>query len=321
MPRLYTADQIVSSARDKSQVPDSGASGTQDQDVLDLVNDWLFDELIGEIFEVKEEYFVVADRIPVVAGLSRFRVDSRAMYQVERDIRYVNSDGNFEPRITQFIPGKIDQFAIDSSKSARPRGFYVQGNDIILWPEIDGTAGGSMEHAFPFRPGEMVLLAACRKIVSVTPATNTITVDTAVPGSWSVLNLFDVHSPFSGAEIKSWDKTAITVSGTTIVFGSTIDGAVFREKAFAVGDYVCLAGEAALPGVPVEFHPIVAQAGAVALTEKFGDPQHYQMLKARLDQKMAKAMKHLYPRVQGKPKPMRGTPFTEIQGRKYFGTG
>ena len=74
-----------------------------------------------------------------------------------------------------------------------------------------------------------------------------------------------IHSPNSGSEIKAFDITASAASGTDITFTATdIDGSTFGSYAAAAGDYVCLAGECALPFLPYEMHPLVAIAAASA---------------------------------------------------------
>ncbi len=321
MPRLFTANEIINAARQKAMLPDTDALGTTDQDLLDWVNEYLFDELIGRVLEVKEEYFIRSQRTTLAANTSRYRINPRAMFQKLRDLRHLNSDDVYQNDLLHLVPGKIGQLADAATGTAtRPEAFYLEGNEIVLWPSMGGSPDGKLEQVFPFRPGEIVLIANCRKVLTV-DSTTMITLDESKPTAWTTANIFDIHSPSSGAEVKAWDKGASTVTGSSITFTSVIDGTLSGEQAVAAGDYVCLAGEAALPGLPVEMHPILGQAAACAIAEALGDQSMLKVYVARLEKKVKVALDAMQPRVEGRPRHVTGTPYIGLQGSGFYNRG
>jgi len=311
MPRSFTAEELVAVARQQTMTPDTGALGTGDQDILDWINEWFFDELIGAIVEVKEEYFHVSKKTSL-DGSTYYRINPRAMYNKLRDLRLVNSGGGYSTSFRQIVPGKVQGLGGGSdSSSSSPSGFWIEGDYIRIWP--GGANSGSLEQVFSFRPGELVFSTAARRIQSISD--NTVTLTEAAPIGWTTANTFDCHSPLSGAEIKFWDKAATTVSATTITFAAAINGTITGERVAEVNDYITLTNEAALPGVPIEFHPLLGRAGACAIAEALGDTEELQVHLGRLREKMRMSLKHLEPRVDGKKKRIVGTPFISMHGK------
>ena len=115
----------------------------------------------------------------------------------------------------------------------------------------------------------------CRRVTSVNTTTKTVGTDTNLPTGWTTVNTFDIHSSKSGAEIKIWEASASAVGGSgtldKVTFSAAIDGSTFGTTAVEVGDWICLTGEAALPALPVDMHPLLVRAGAARIAEARGD--------------------------------------------------
>jgi hypothetical protein len=316
MPRIWTADQILDASAKRYMVPRNiNALGSDQQSIIDRINEWMFGELIGEIMGKREDYFHVTTQISAVEN-ARFRINPRAMYQKLHKVRHLDSVGHETKPFVYMGSEEIRDVGAEAAKT--PQAYYIEGSEIKLWPSLDSSSDGTLEQTFPFRPGELVLLDKARKITAVDTATGVITVNQIIPSAWDTAELYDIHSPYSGAEIKGWDKVATVASETGMTL-TNIDGSVAGERAVAVGDYICLAGEAAVPGVPYEFHPLLVQAGAVALGEKFGEKDAVKLHQARLDREMKTALKGIITRVEGERKPVCGTRFVAAQGASYGG--
>lgn len=312
MASVFTSDELLALARDIGKIPNTEAPGSTDSDLLGFMNLYLKDTMAPAILEVREGYFDRQVRTTLVASTSRYRVDPRAILGTLRDIRYVNSSGYRSPPLEQISPGEVDQTE-DSTSASVPTGFYLEGDYIVLVPTLGSSVSGSLEQVVPLRPGELVLETNTRVVSAVNTSTKTITTSSAVPSGWSTDDTFDVHSKESGAELKCWDKVASTVSGTTITFTTDIAGTLTGEYAIAVGDYVCLAEEAAVPAVPKDMHEILALATAVEFTASV-DLEHSQFLEKKLTQKMKIALEAMKPRIAGKRKVLRMAPFIALQG-------
>jgi len=312
MAKVFTSDELLTLARDIGKIPNTEAPGSADADLLGFMNLFLKDTMAPAIMDVREGYFDRQVRTTLVASTSRYRINPRAILGTLRDIRYINSSGYRSPPLEQISAGEVDQ-AKDSDSATVPTGFYLEGDYIVLLPTLGSSVSGSLEQVVPLRPSELVLETNVRVVSAVNTGTKTITTSASVPAGWSTNDTFDVHSKYSGAELKCWDKVASTVSGTTITFTTDIAGTLTGEYAIEVGDYVCLAEEAAVPAIPKDMHEILALATAVEFTASV-DLEHSQFLEKKLTQKMQIALGAMKPRIPGKRKVLRMAPFIALQG-------
>ena len=271
MALQYTGDQILKRMRDTGMFPgdSAAAEGTSDADLLEHVNDSLLGEMVEFVRRLREEFFIATERINLVSGTGRYRINARAMGNTVRDLYWRSGSG---ATASMELLEQIDRSAIPylgGASSSEPNSFYVEGNHIVLFPE-DASAG-ILEISFPFRPGQIQLQSDVRKVTLVDTETKTVTLDSAIPSTWTTSLRYDIHSKHSGAEIHEWDLTATTASGTGLTFDSEIDGTVFGRHAVEVDDYVCLSEEAALPGIPRECHPVLVMMAVGKTLMAMGD--------------------------------------------------
>ena len=286
-PRLWTAEQLIKYVRDHANVPDTGALGTRDSDIVDYLNEALYDELVPSIMDKREDFFVVSERQSVASGQHRYRIPSRAMGNRLKDVDLI--DGTQRIPLNLLTRGDRAYYGPDSL--TYPAGFFLENNDIVLVPDTATPANTSLEIGYFFRPGEIVESGSYAVVDTVDLDTKTITLTTTAPSAWTASDLLDIHSYQSGAEIKGWDLALSSISGDrlTLVFTSSIDDSTVGRKDVEVGDYVCLAGEAALPGIPTASHQMLAQVVVAKLLEDQGDESGLKLAAAKLNRQM----KHL----------------------------
>jgi hypothetical protein len=181
-----------------------------------------------------------------------------------------------------------------------PSAYTIDGTDIRLLPDRAPAFEGELEQVFFFRPGNLVLSENARQVQARDLVLKTVTLDSAPPASWGASGDFDAHSEFSGAEVKVWDEPA-TIAGSVLTFTNPIDGSTFGTKPIAVGDWICLAGEAALPGLPIELQGEAARAGALIAAEAIGDAQQVQVHGAVLEKFLGEITKAMEVRVEAQP--------------------
>ena len=318
MARKYTADELIQLVRDEARIPDTAATGNADSDILNRINETLTSYIYGLVMEVKEEYFLRTIRQNLSSTEERYKIPARAMYQKLRDLKWAESETGGYSALAHMNIGDLDQEYAGLDTATRPSAFYVEGNHVHLWPDLSG-ATGFLDMSFYFAPGDLVLQANVAKVTVVNGGT--ITIDAAPSTFPTGETLYDIHSPDSGAEIRTWEKAA-TRSGTTMTFTATdVDGSAVGEDPVEVGDYVCLTNEAALPGVPRELHPTVAKVAAANLLEDEGDTQGFQAKTALSDRelfgykKSMGALGRMENRVEAKPRFIRGGSFLDAHGR------
>ena len=296
MPRKYTAEELIAQVRDEARIPDTGSTGNTDADILNRINEVILGYLSGLVMEAREEYFIRTTRTPLVADTSRYALPNRAMYQKLRDVRYKASGNAYYP-LAHASMADLDMGRRSLEATDTPGAFRVEGNHVVLWPPV-GSPTCSIDMAFYFSPGELVLQSKVAKVVVVDSDGVSITIDTTtVPdAAWVNGTLFDIHSPDSGAEIRVWEKelaydpvasvVAPNVGKLILQFSTAIDGSIIGDDPVQVGDYVCLTGEAALPGVPRELHPLIGLGAACSILEDEGDLEVFAAKTATLQRRL-----------------------------------
>ena len=308
MAKTYTADQVISLARDIGKIPNTGSVGWRDQDFLAFMNLYLATTLAPLIMGVREDYYSRPFRTALTGTTARVRVHERAILQAPTDVRVVSSSGAYLPDPELIDPGHVDVYARSTQVGSRPLAYWMEGMDICFSPR---ASSGYLEQVIALRPGELVLAEDARQVESVSDTA--VTLASNPPTSWTTSSTFDAHSSKSGAETIFLDRSITAIAANVLTFSAAPDGSAVGERALAAGDWLCLEGEAAVPGCPYEFHPVLAQATAVKMLETI-DKEAHQVQKGILDQMMRANLDLMQPRISDKPKRLRGTPYIGLQG-------
>lgn len=313
MARKYTADELIVATRRRAGLPDTEVAGADDATVLQHINEELLTRFVPLVLKAHEGYFDTRQRMTLSSGTTRYRIPSRAIGQRLTHLQYVNSDGEYH-EVERITRSRIPYFDNVLSSIETPPAFYIEGNHIVL---IGNSLSGYLEVIYPMRPGQLVLVAEARVVQSVDTSTNTITLTSNVPSGWTDGNLFDVHSPESGSELRCWDLTSTSIGSNTIQVSEDIDGSTLGTFAVVAGDYLCLAEEAALPALPRELHPSLAQAAAIRVCESIGDDAGKLRAESTLAQMIGGVPQLIDQRVEQKPLPIHKLHSPFLPGRSF----
>lgn len=296
MAKIWTTEEEIIEVRRIGAFNDVESDGKTDADIINVLDLVTMDEMVPQLVRLQEEYLVRTQQVTTTANQLYVDLPSRAVANALRDISISDADGSNTFYLPMITRENLPFYSTDSSD--RPDGFFMEGDHIRLVPKSSG--GKLLILAYNFRPGQLVKSADYRKVVTV-DSTTSITVDSTVPTGWSTTNLFDAHSAKSGAENRVFDYAASTVSGTAITFSAAIDGTATDTFAIEVGDYIVLAETAAVPALPREMHPILAQAAACRLLESDGDAIALEIGRQTLARQIKSFQVLGETRVDGKP--------------------
>lgn len=292
---VFTAESLLISIRNIASVGDTGAPGVTDTDLLLHANEALRNYLLPRVLNLREDYYILRERSALVAGRTRYRLPSRAAYNKLRSLWQVDGTGRL-----RLEPIPEEDLADHNGPGAGfPSGYILEGNDIGLIPDT-GSYSGSLEFVYYQRPGSIVLSTEARQVLTVDLVTRVVTFSEDVPTTWTDTLKYDVHSEHSGAELKLWEQSA-TVLDDTMTFTGEIDGTVFGTKSVEVGDWIVLAGESALPALPIELHPALARQVALHLAEAGGNAQQVSIHAQILEKYFTENVKAMEQRVESKP--------------------
>lgn len=290
----YVLEQLIRSVRLKNPVAGVQATGSTDEDLRVLINESIWENLIPGMMKLQEEFFTLRERLAIGSN-NQVRIPHRALYQKIRFLYLVDSSGN-RTRLPNVQKERLDDAVFNT------QGYYIENNHIVIHPE--NTAGAELEVHYFFRPGEIVLSTECRQIISINYATKQVTFADDSPADWDADFLYDIHSGQSGAEIDMFDAAVTGIgpgASPVITFADALDGSLFGTRPVLVGDWVCLAETAALPGLPRELHPQVARAAALMIAETLKDSEAVKIHGAKLQGALGAAAGAMEQRVDGDP--------------------
>lgn len=293
MANLFTSDSLLSSIKTRALIPSSQTTYT-DSDLLDLAYEELKTFIVANLIRTHEDYLVKEETSALISAQSKYRIPERAVKL--RDLTYVDGNGQEIPLAR--IEREQEPDYVGSGDS-EPRAFYLEGNHVVLVPEVGSSVSGSLNFVYFNRPGKLVTNSRYRAIVTV--GSNYVTV-ASVPSVFTATELFDIIESKSGNETIEQDLAISSIVGTTITFTSDISGV-------SVGDYLCLSMEAPIPQCPEELHPLLAQRVAVRVLESLQDREGLKDAKKTLDEMEKNILAIVDNRITGKPQKIINTNF------------
>lgn len=287
----WTTTDLLNAIKKRALIPSSQQTYT-DSDLLQFANDELQMQIVPMLLSVREEYLVEKYSVSIVASTANYTIPTRAIGRKLRELDYVDSQGYVRliPRLDHAEYPQVG-FQLDVGD---PQSYYLQADDIILDPTPSTTTSGTLRMFYFQRPNDLVSVNAVSTITAINTSTNVVTVN-LIPSTFSVGTLCDFVMGTPGFRNRAIDQ-AITALGTnTITFASLPTG-------LAVGDYVCLAGQAPVVQMPTELFPVCAQRVVVKVLEGLGDAQGVQVAQAKLQEMEQRVLQLLSQRVEGSAK-------------------
>ncbi len=256
--RTYTTDALIESIKRRGAIPLNQATYTADR-ALAMADDELQTMIAPLILKLKADHFLTySDQTTTTSVV--YDIPASAHNRSLHAVVYVASDGS-ETRLT-----KID-FDVETSFNADgeffPGGaYYLRGDKVVLYP--DSTAGRTLRMYFYRLPNQLVATTDAAEVLSVDTVTDIITCS-SVPAAWVVGDSICCVAGTPGFDLRFEAKTIVAVSSPTV----TVDDA----SSVVAGDWLAMEGDSPIPQIPVEVHPILAQATVVKILEGLGDPK------------------------------------------------
>lgn len=268
------SEEMISALKIKGSFPTSNDLFSN-ADYLVLLNHQMKTEIVPVMMLLSEEYFLLTKDYTIATGTT-YRIPTRAIGAKVRDLKYIDGSGNYT---------SIDRLR-EEDRPLNNTGFYVVRNSIEL---SSGFTGGTLRMTYFSRPNDLVLSTACGEITSIDTGTNEIVVS-SLPSTFAIGTLCDLVQASNPYDLLSYDIAITNISGTTVTFASLPSG-------LAVGDWLCLAGEAPVPMLPEEMHPVLVQSALVAaLSSKKDKAVEYET--KVLERVKQDAIRMLDPRVE-----------------------
>lgn len=289
-----SSTKLLKSIKTRCMVP-SAQITFSDEDLLDLANEEMLIGLVPTILQMKDEYLVYKEIVPLEVGKMKYTIPERALGSKLREVSFTDGTNEFE--MTQVNPDEKYIGIGLSRQFGFMRQFYIQGSDVVPYPEIKPgeLVVGKLNMYYYMRPNYLVKDTAVATIKSINRLTGEIQVSN-LPSTYTIDSTYDfirVRSPHSILKIDV-TPTNINTSTKTITFNLED-----IPEDLIIGDIVPLAGESSIPNIPTELHAILAQRVACRILEAIGDSTSLQNAMNKLQEMEGKAGILLDNRVEG----------------------
>jgi hypothetical protein len=260
----------LNTSRFLDQVKLKGAIPTgrfTDEEILEVAYDSLLVEIQPILVSLREEYYVTSSTSSTVANTNRYPINPLALGLVLRELKYT-IDG------TIYDLQRIDPTTVNDSNTGRPSKFWLQGEDIVLYPTPDAV--GTLTQWFHRRINKPVPIDATAQITQINTGTGVVTA--TPPTSWTTSDTFDFISKNNGNKVLGANVVATSITTSDITF-TVAD----LPSDLAVGDYVALNGETPFIQVPDDVIPLVQHCVVRDLLESMGDAAGVQAAIAKIE--------------------------------------
>ena len=150
----YTSDDLVASIKRRISYPLS-ANTFLYNDLMAFLNEELQLSAVPTVKEAHEEYFVFKVQTPLVNGISRYEIPNRAIGMALRDVKYSDTYGNFYD-MTRIAPDDKAFFQQSNGSNQTVAKYYLEGNELVLTPQIVDGATGMLNQFIFLRPNILV---------------------------------------------------------------------------------------------------------------------------------------------------------------------
>lgn len=285
------SDELLASIKLRGAVPLAQIS-FQDSDLLNFASEEIDLKVVPSVLAVREEFYVTTETIPLVSNQSNYKIPYRAIGGKVRFVYLQSSDGTSKP-LAQIPMEFLPQYQ-QSSFAYQNAGFYLQSDELVLLPPIDGVATGSLVIKYYMKPNKVVETSRGATITAINTTTGEITLD-AVPSNITANSEVDFIQSLSNHRTKGYDINVVSANATTKMITVAVAD---LPSDLQVGDVVCSAGETIIPQVPSELQVMVAQAVICRVLEAIGDTQGLANATAKLQEMEMKLLNVIDSRVE-----------------------
>jgi hypothetical protein len=296
MSIAFTSDTLINSIKIRAQVPTNQSTFRTD-DFLQLANEEMVIGVVPSILSLHEDHYLTEDTIELEDGKSNYAIPYRAIGNKVRDVKYQDNAGNIYELVRIDIESIVDYSNSSVSTMTGIRHYYLKGNEIILYPNLSGTATGSLLMSYYLRPNKLVKESRAGLITNIDRSSGIITIDD-MPDNFSTSVDYDFVMARSPHKVIDFDISASSVSSGA---GTLTFALADIPDELVVGDYVMQAGEAIIPQLPTELHMVLAQRVACRCLEALGDTQGLANANTKLQEMEYKTGIIIDNRVEGSP--------------------
>ncbi len=149
-----TTDDLVEAVKLTMSFPLSQNSFTYNN-IVTFLNQELQLNAVPTLLEEHQEYLVYKTAIPLVSNISRYPIPDRSIGMTLRDVKFADQSGNYYD-ITRIAPDDKAFFQQSNGSNQTVGKFYLEGNEMVLTPQLLSNPTGYLIQFFHLRPNYLV---------------------------------------------------------------------------------------------------------------------------------------------------------------------
>ena len=285
----YTVDTLVTDIKTTASVP-AAQPRFDPAGIIKIMTRILQSKIVPMIMSCQEEFFVAYQDYTIVQGnIIGYPIPKDAVGMKVRSVVLVNQASL--TNLTALPRLSIEQISGYYFGQTVPFGFYIQNNNVILWPVNQTTPANTIRLYYLKRTNVLTSSQNCGQVESI--AGNILTLSN-VPSTWAngtILNAIDNEPGFN--TIAS-NREITNISGNDV----TLDDVTDIEEDF----WMALEGYSPIAQVPVELQQLLVQGTALEILKSLGNTEGYQKLEIEYKDLTKFCKDAMTPRSDGNPK-------------------
>lgn len=211
----FTSTDLIASVKRKISFPISQNTFSE-LDILAFANEEMAISQVPSVLEFHEEYFVFKQIVPLQFQQSRYPIPERALGMRLRDLKWVDRNNNlFDMTRVAAEDKAFYQRNIGTSETLSK--YYLEGNDIVLLPEVLARDAVSLVFYYFLRPNQLVLNNRAATILNFI---NTVTISNNTLVSGDNVNIAaQIFTATNGISISGNTAASPTVITTAVAHG------------------------------------------------------------------------------------------------------
>lgn len=262
-----TLTSLLADVRRKGAIPAHAGTGSQDSDLLALLNDNLI-AVASEVIKCREGFYRYYKDHTLTSSL-RYRIPTRAIGNRLAAALLLDSAGNTLAKLDEIPYSRNTEFRSPTGTM----GFHLEAGDIVLTPAIPANGATTLRMVYYCRPGEVTtsLDVAGGNCFTVTAVAGNLVTLMASHGltTSTKIDIMKKEAPFEYLSIDELPSAAAATT-VTVADGSRVE----------VGDFVCKADKAPKAQCPDAFYPVLAALAAQEFWAGLGSNGDVQRLEA-----------------------------------------
>lgn len=186
-----TSDDMIEAVGRKIALPISQSVFTT-LDILSFCSEEMMISQVPSVLEYHQEYYVFPVRVPMLPNKTRYAIPDRSIGMKLRELFWEDQNGNLS-EMTRIQSEDKAYYQRNTGTNQLFNKFYVEGNDVVLTPQMIPNPVGNLVFFIFIRPNQLV---PNNRAATISSFTKTLTIDNSTINVGDILTI--KQAPESG---------------------------------------------------------------------------------------------------------------------------